>query len=143
MSADQTSPGFVDTNIWLYAFIEGNEVEKSRMARNLIRTCQPIISVQIINEVCVNLIKKANFTEEQIQQLIDAFYEKYPIVELDQETLTMASKLRQHDAVAFWDSLVIASALQARVEVLYSEDLQHHQIFENRLQIINPFLVSS
>jgi predicted nucleic acid-binding protein len=48
--------------------------------------------------------------------------------------------LRRSYAVSFWDSLVIASALQAQVSVLYSEDLQHEQVIDGRLRIINPFV---
>jgi predicted nucleic acid-binding protein len=59
---------------------------------------------------------------------------------MEQETLMTASELRQRYSVSFWDSLVISSALQANVPVLYSEDLQHEQVIEDRLKIINPFV---
>jgi predicted nucleic acid-binding protein len=101
MSANPATQGFVDTNIWLYAFIESDQGSKSRQARDLIYSSQPVISVQVINEVCVNLIKKAGFTEDQIRQLIDAFYEKYPVIELEQETLTKASDLHQRYRLSF------------------------------------------
>jgi predicted nucleic acid-binding protein len=48
--------------------------------------------------------------------------------------------MRRRYAVSFWDSLVIASALEAQASVLYSEDLQHEQVIEDRLKIINPFV---
>ena len=41
-----------------------------------------IVSPQVINEVCVNLIKKAQFSEPQVQQLIESFYAKYVVVEV-------------------------------------------------------------
>jgi predicted nucleic acid-binding protein len=140
MSANAATLSFIDTNIWLYGFIEREQEDKSRRARDLIVNSQPVISVQIINEVCVNLIKKAGFSESQISQLITSFFENYQVIELEQETLMTASELRLHYAVSFWDSLVIASALQAQVSVLYSEDLQHEQVIEDRLKIINPFV---
>ena len=40
----------------------------------------------------------------------------------------------------FVDSLMISSALLNNCNILYSEDLQHNQLIENQLQIINPFL---
>jgi len=140
MSANAATLSFIDTNIWLYGFIESDQGDKSRRARDLIVNSQPVISVQIINEVCVNLIKKAGFSESQISQLITSFFENYQVIELEQETLMTASELRLRYAVSFWDSLVIASALQAQVSVLYSEDLQHEQVIEDRLKIINPFV---
>jgi predicted nucleic acid-binding protein len=140
MSANAATLSFIDTNIWLYGFIESDQGDKSRRARDLIVNSQPVISVQIINEVCVNLIKKAGFSESKISQLITSFFENYQVIELEQETLMTASELRLRYAVSFWDSLVIASALQAQVSVLYSEDLQHEQVIEDRLKIINPFV---
>jgi predicted nucleic acid-binding protein len=140
MSDDLLPLSFIDTNIWLYAFIEDQSSDKTKRARDLINACQPVLSVQVINEVCVNLIKKANFTEEQIRLLIDAFFEKYPIINIEQEILSAASNLRQRYVLSFWDSLVVACALQIQVSVLYSEDLQHEQVFEGQVKIINPFI---
>jgi predicted nucleic acid-binding protein len=88
----------------------------------------------------VNLIKKAGFDEARIRELIEAFFEKYAVIELEQETLSAASDLRQRYGLSFWDSLIVASALQAQVAVLYSEDLQHGQVFEGGLRIVNPFV---
>lgn len=91
---------FIDTNIWLYAFLDTGDAEKSSRARQTLKQTEPILSVQVINEVCVNLIKKAGFTEEQISQLVEAFYEKYPIVELDESILLDASQLRKEYALS-------------------------------------------
>jgi predicted nucleic acid-binding protein len=143
MNGEQFKPCFVDTNIWLYAFIEGSEPEKSQAARALLQACQPIISVQVINEVCVNLIKKAHFTEEQIRQLIETFYETYPVVILDQAILVDASQLRQQYSLSFWDSMILASALEAQLKIVYTEDIQHGLVIEDRLKVINPFITIS
>jgi len=48
---------FIDTNIWLYAFIEAGDAAKSAVARAIIRQSEPVVSAQIVNEVCVNLLK--------------------------------------------------------------------------------------
>lgn len=90
--------------------------------------------------MCVNLLRCANFTEEQITQLIESFYETYPVIELTKSVLLMASQLRQRYALSFWDSMIVATALSASVRVLYSEDMQHGLMIEEQLQILNPFL---
>jgi predicted nucleic acid-binding protein len=54
---------FIDTNIWLYSFIQSQNREKTEIARAIIKECEIFISPQIINEICVNLIKKVNFSE--------------------------------------------------------------------------------
>ncbi len=59
MGGNETWPElcFADTNVWLYAFIEGQQVEKSTAAKSLLQEKQLIVSTQVVNEVCVNLIR--------------------------------------------------------------------------------------
>jgi predicted nucleic acid-binding protein len=129
---------FIDTNIWLYAFLDTGEVEKSARAKKLLAETEPILSVQVINEICVNLIKKAGFSEEQISQLIEAIYQKYPVVEMDENILLTASELRQEYSLSFWDSMVAACALVVEAETLYSEDMQDGLIIREKLEVNNP-----
>lgn len=131
---------FIDTNIWLYALLDTGEAEKSSRAKEAITRTESILSVQVINELCVNLIKKAGFTEEKISQLIEALYEKYPIIEMDESILLEASQLRQEYALSFWDSTVVACALAADVEILYSEDMQNGLVIRETLEIKNPLV---
>lgn len=130
---------FIDTNIWLYAFIEGNDTKKSEISRQLIKNTNPIISIQVINEICVNLIKQVQFDEEQIKKIIISFYSKYRIIIPNQSILLTASNIRQKYTVSFWDSMIIASALASGANYLYSEDMQHNLKIETNLVIINPF----
>jgi predicted nucleic acid-binding protein len=130
---------FVDTNIWLYAFIEAEDRQKQARAKAVIQSNELVVSTQVINEICVNLLKKTQLTEPDIQALILSFYSHYRVVELDQDTLFKASTLRQQYSLSYWDSLIIASALLARCELIYTEDMQHGLQLENKLTIQNPF----
>ena len=49
-----------------------------------------------------------------------------------------ASRLRETASFSFWDSLIVAAALDAGCSTLYSEDMQHGQIVDGRLMIVNP-----
>ena len=130
---------FIDSNIWLYAFIEWQDPTKSARAILLIEEISPVVSTQVINEVCLNLLKKANFSEDQVAMLIESFYEKYPVIELNRLILSKASELRRHYAFSFWDSMIISSGLWSGAAILYSEDMQDGLEIEQRLQIRNPF----
>ena len=131
---------FLDTNIWLYAFTVGDDPKKTVRAKTLIETQSTVfVSTQVINEVCINLVKKARFSEQQVQQLIESFSAKYVVSEFSKPLLLKASALREQYAVSFWDSLIIASALAINTPVLYSEDMQDGLTIESRLRIINPF----
>ena len=130
----------VDSNIWLYAFIETQDAGKSAVAKSLIQKKDVAIAVstQIINEVCVNLIRKARFPEEKIRDLIESFYQKYDIIGIDKTLLLKSSTLRDRHHFSFWDSVIFASALIAGVDILYSEDLQDGFFMEETI-IVNPF----
>ncbi|MBF0227419.1 MAG: PIN domain-containing protein [Desulfobacterales bacterium] len=128
---------FIDSNIWLYSFIE-KDIQKSAIAKNVIQKKDITVSTQVINEVCVNLIKKANFSEEKIRGLIRSFYNKYNIVEIDEEILHKASLIREEHNFSFWDSLILAGALYAGCGILYSEDMQNNFRID-KTKIVNPF----
>jgi hypothetical protein len=40
---------------------------------------------------------------------------------------------------SLYDSMVAASALRSGCKIPYSEDLQHRQVFDEQLTVINPF----
>jgi len=142
MSAFKIDPEatyFIDTNIWLYAFIKGQDAEKNKTAGTIIKECEIVISTQIINEMCVNLIKKMAFPEIEIQNLIESLYRKYSVFELSQDILLKASQIRDAHNFSFWDSVVAASALDCDANCLISEDMQSGFLLEGRLKIVNPF----
>ena len=131
---------FPDSNVWLYALTDQDEKRKHQaedlIEENKERIC---LSTQVINEVCLNLKKKASFDEAEISRLISSFYLNYEIIILNQKILLTASDLRARYSFSFWDGLIVASALAANAEILYSEDMQHGLLIENKLKIINPF----
>lgn len=82
--------------------------------------------------------RKAALPEKDVQALIIAFYEKYTVADIDKATLLEASELREKYSLSYWDSLIVANALNADCAVLYSEDMQDGLQVEQRLTIINP-----
>ena len=130
---------FIDTNIWLYSFIQSQNREKTEIAKTIIKECEIVISTQIINEMCVNLIKKVNFSEKKIQNLVQSLYRKFTVFELSQDILLKSSEIRANYTFSFWDSVVAASALDCDANYLISEDMQDGFNLENKLTIINPF----
>lgn len=139
MSDAEPSLCFIDTNVWLYAFIQSQDQDKTVIAKTTIESSEIVISSQVINEVCVNLIKKARFDEVSIRSLIESFYSKYHITWIDKVILLEASELRDRYRFSYWDSLIVACALAEGAAIVYSEDMQSGLVVENRLQIVNPF----
>lgn len=77
---------FVDSNIWLYALIESQDKAKSARAWQALQQDNLCLSTQVINEVCLNLIKKAGMAEADIQNLIECFYSKYIVAIISRAT---------------------------------------------------------
>jgi predicted nucleic acid-binding protein len=130
---------FLDSNIWLYAFIISAGEHKNTQARAIIETKHILISAQVINEVCINLIRKAAFSEQQVQQVIESFYYRHEVIESGLNVLKTASRLRSRYQFSFWDSLIVASALAGEASVVYSENMHNALVVEDRLRIENPF----
>ena len=133
---------FIDSNIWLYALIQSkSDLEKSLKAKVCIDTADSIvISTQVVNEVCVNLMRKGNKDTAFINQFIHDFVSTYNVINQTKDDLISAVSIRHDYHFSYWDSLIIASALQSKCEVLYSEDMQHGLNIYNQLSICNPLL---
>lgn len=132
---------FIDSNIWLYAFIQTDDPNKCKRARDVIKEGKEIaVSVQVVNEISVNLLKKASVAEAVIRDIVIAFYKKYRMVALNETVLTDASRLREAHSFSYWDSLIISAALASKVPVLYTEDMQHGRVIDGVLRIVNPFI---
>ncbi|NJO62159.1 MAG: PIN domain-containing protein [Richelia sp. RM2_1_2] len=135
---------FIDSNIWLYYLMldptvsSELETRKRTLAISLINDVNGVISTQVINEVCSVLKRKASFTELQIKQVIESFYSRVAVVELDSQILIHATELRTRYSFSFWDGLIVASALSVNTDIIYSEDMQDSLLIEGKITIINP-----
>jgi predicted nucleic acid-binding protein len=138
-----TEYSFVDTNVWLYALVQTDDVQKRERAKEVVSRANIMVSVQVINETCVNLLRKASVSEETVRQLVAAFYERCAVLDSDLETLLAASESRERYGLSFWDSMIVASALRAGCKTLYTEDMQDGMNVAGRLDIVNPFKVQT
>lgn len=138
---------FIDTNVWVYALLEarnddGKQQAALELLRNLPTTVSIMVSVQVINEFHWTLARKYRLADDVVHDKaingIVAFASAVLPLELD--TYLEASCIRKRYNFSFWDSLIVASALQAGCAALYSEDLNHGMIVDKRLHVINPFL---
>lgn len=138
MNAD-ASLCFVDSNIWLYAFLDVQEMSKQQAAKVLIQQKTIVISTQVLNEVSRNLLRTGAFTEAEVAEFVEAAYNRYRVLVLTKDILLKASALRGQYHFSFWDSLIVASALLADASILYSEDMQDQLLVDHQVRIINPF----
>jgi len=78
--------------------------------------------------------------ERDVLDIVEAFYRRCRIINTGLECHRTASRLRSAYQFSFWDSLIVAAALEAGCNVLNSEDMQHGQVVDKELIILNPFL---
>jgi predicted nucleic acid-binding protein len=132
---------FLDSNIWLYASMRRQDLVKRSKAVAIIRAGGLAASIQVINEVSANLIRKAGYDAPKLLRVIDAFYRRAVIVPTTRETITKAVALRSRYSLSFWDSQLVACALLAGCTALESEDMQDGLVIEGTLTIHDPFKV--
>jgi len=135
MSADKT---FVDTNILIYAFTR-DEPDKQEIALRFLDRCQPVISTQVLKEFANVLLKKGNDGMERVRAVIGEITEVADIVNEELMLIFAALDISERYKFSFYDSLIIAAAINSQCPVLLSEDLQDGQIIDNKLTIVDPF----
>ena len=87
--------------------------------------------------------RKLGFEHAQIRTIVDTFIDQMILQTITAETIRSALRIAERYGFSYYDSQVLASALESHCPLLYSEDLQHGQKIEGVLRIVNPFLLSS
>lgn len=93
-----------------------------------------------MGEIYNVLVKKKFRTRPQAQEIIAQLVAGFDILEVDASKVLKALEINARYQYSYWDSLLVATAVQSDCSVLYSEDLQPNQLIEDKLRIINPFI---
>ncbi|SHO81109.1 Programmed cell death toxin MazF like [hydrothermal vent metagenome] len=126
---------FIDTNILLYLYdVDG---EKKSIAKEILKS-NYYISTQVLNEFSNISLKKLKLNTDELDTILEKIIEKTRLFIFDEQTIRFAIKIKDKYKFQYYDSLIIATALENNCNILYSEDMQHNQQIES-LTIINPF----
>ena len=134
---------FLDTNIFVYSFDTSSPkkaVQSTKLIRSAIETRGGIVSYQVVQEffnVALRRFAKPMSTADAEQYLSTTFR---PLLSVDSSPALYGEALRfgAWFGLAWYDSLIVASAIEGQCDVLYSEDFQDGQQF-GRVLISNPF----
>jgi predicted nucleic acid-binding protein len=130
---------FFDTNILVYATT--SDAKKQRAADCLRRG--GLASVQVLNEFVHVARRKLRHDWRQIEFALGQFRNSLDdVIPVTMNTHISAVSLARDHSLAFYDALIVAAALEAGCDILYSEDMQHGRKFGS-LTIVNPFLESA
>jgi predicted nucleic acid-binding protein len=130
-------PGsFFDTNVLLYLI--SDDTAKADRAENLIGDGGQI-SVQVLNELTNVVRRKIRLPWPETCAFLDVIRALLPVEPLSVAIHETGLALAQDHGFSIYDAMIVASALHADCDTLWSEDMQHGMLVENRLRIVNPF----
>jgi predicted nucleic acid-binding protein len=132
-----SSHRFLDTNILVYAHLEGDY--RTAIARQVLFE-GGVVGVQVLNEFASIARAKLGFTWPQVREAIDNILILCPNPRvLGIDTHLHAVGLSHRYGFSIWDGLIVAVAIEAKCSTLLTEDLQQGQVVEG-VRIENPFL---
>lgn len=130
---------FIDTNILVYCYTD-DEPDRSKKALSVTDTPKAFISTQVLNEFANTLRKKFGFEWYKIELTLSEVSAGFNVYLNKPATIEQACRIADKYKFSFYDSLIISAALLCNCTTLYSEDVQHDQMIENKLKIVNPFI---
>jgi len=140
-----TDKVFVDTNILVYAFLDADSPESHakhvkavELLQSLTGATRIVLSTQVLSEYYSALLKH-KIADTDIQNSIQTLIRAVDAAPVSLDTVLVSFQIKTRYKFSYWDSLILASALENNCNVLFSEDLQNRQVIENSLIINNPF----
>ncbi|MBL8026709.1 MAG: PIN domain-containing protein [Fibrobacteres bacterium] len=132
---------FVDTNILYYAYDKlggkKHEIAKELVSNLWKAETLPSISVQVLQELYVTLIKRGASATKSNEIVSDYF--AWNIVENTLHIFKEALRIQERYKTSFWDASILASADAFKANIIYTEDLNHNQIY-GTTKAVNPFM---
>ena len=131
----------LDTNILLYAIsTDPAEVSKRDIAQRLTTATEWGTSIQVLQEFYVNATRGKNptLTFDEASEAVDLMIDMHACAGMDASTIQQAIRIHQRYQISYWDAAVVAAAIALGAKVLYSEDLNHGQIYDG-VRVENPF----
>ncbi len=134
------SAEFVDTNILIYAH-DSSSGGKQRIARDLLRRLEEdgngALSIQVLTEFYSVSTRKLGLPLGDAEQVVAGF-ETWALHRPTLTDVVSAAAVHRHHKVAWWDALLIHSAIQLECDILWTEDLNHGQQYGS-VTVRNPF----
>lgn len=127
---------FFDTNVLLY-LLSADDGKADRA--EAVMAGGGVISVQVLNEFAAVSARKLQMTWAEIGDVLTQVRALCRVVPLTTETHDAALRLAARRQLSVCDACIVASALEAGCSILYSQDMQHGQLFDKRLKVVDPF----
>lgn len=127
---------FIDSNIILYLF--SNNDKRKELVTSLL-AAEYVISTQVVNENVNVCLRKLRIPKEEAYNHGDNLLNTFTIANIYPSTIILAFDLSIRYKLSYWDSLIVAAAIENKCEVLFTEDMHEGLIIDGKLTIVNPF----
>jgi predicted nucleic acid-binding protein len=126
---------FLDSNVLVY--FAARDPAKADRAESLMRA-GGAISVQVLNEVAHVGRRKLKLSWDELDEVMGLIRALLDVVPLFTETQDRGLAIARRFGVSIYDAMIVAAALEAGCETLWSEDM-HDGLVVETLAIRNPF----
>jgi len=130
---------FLDTNILLYLY-SNTETDKRDTSLLILTKYICLINTQALNEFSNVLLRKYKISSGIVKESVINISKSCRVRFINEQVIHMALDLNNRYGYAYYDCLMLASALESNCKILFSEDMSNRQIIENKLDIVNPYL---
>jgi predicted nucleic acid-binding protein len=130
------SGSFFDSNVLLY--LASGVDERGEQIEELLEG-GGVISVQVLNEMANVSRRKFGMSWQQTSNFIGRTTRLLGIRPLTIDIHHNGLRLAERYGFAIYDSFIVAAALAADCDTLWSEDMQDGMVVDGRLTITNPF----
>jgi predicted nucleic acid-binding protein len=128
---------FFDTSVLLYLL--STDSDKADRVEQLLEE-RGTVSVQVLNEFAAVALRKMKMPLCDVREILDTMKTVCKVEPVTLATHDQGLAINERYGFSLYDSMLVSAALIANVKVLYSDDLQHGQLIDNRLRILNPFV---
>jgi predicted nucleic acid-binding protein len=133
---------FLDTNVLIYAAMGRlDEPRKFDVASALVDSKDFGLSGQVLAEFCVNAVAQGKGRTPLSETELDLWMGllgDYPIQPVDTGLVQMGLAYSRRFRISYWDAALIAAAERLDAPILYTEDLNHNQLYGS-VRVVNPF----
>ena len=128
--------GFFDTNVLIY--LASGDAAKADRAEAAV-AAGGAISVQVLNEITNVARRKMRISWDGTHAFLNMLRGLLTVHPLSVETHETGLRLAERYGFSTYDAMIVAAAIHAGCDTLWSEDMQHGMVLDEGLRIVNPF----
>jgi len=135
---------FLDTNVFIYkvsSSVPSKKIVATRLVNDALESGKGIVSFQVVQEFFSVAFRRFTppMSPAEAEQSLALTFRPLLAIHSSYSLYGQALELTRRHSLSWYDSLIVAAAIESDCRILYTENLQHRQKFDN-LRVQNPFL---